>query len=152
MARASGASIAGESLVDVADDAPDNWPPVGEASAPGLTGPGAQQAIVGKSRLRLLLPLLPAGDQLAQLVVHGHGGRSSAGDGIEPRVHEQTGVAGDPRVDSGDEVPHRLAVPGVELRRGGVAGVGPVLQPPAIVTNGLGDARVPVPLVALANE
>src|SRR6266516_2080955 len=152
MARASGASIAGESFVDVGDDAPDNWPAVGEGSATGLAGPGAQKAVVGEPRLRFLLRLFPAGDELAQLVVNGEGGRVSSGDGIEPRVHEPAGVPVNPRADPRDVVPHPVAVPGAELRRGIGAGVGPLIQPPVIVTDGLGDARVPLPLIAFTDE
>src|SRR5215218_7583650 len=106
MARASGASIAGESVVDVGDDAPDNGPAVGEGGATGLAGPGAQQAVVGEPGLGYLLRLLPAGDVLAQLVVHGDGGGVSGGDGVEPCIHEQAAAGADSRVDSGDVVPH----------------------------------------------
>src|SRR6266545_2999841 len=152
MARASGASIAAESLVDVGDDAPDLWPAVGEGGATGLAGPGTQQAVVGEPRLRFLLRLFPAGDELAQPVVHGDGGGVSGGDGIEPRVHEPAGAGANPRVDPGDVVPHRVAVPGTQLGRGVVAGVGPVVQPPVIVADGLGDARVAGSLVAFADQ
>src|SRR6266508_3472582 len=120
IARASGASIADASFVDVGDDAPDLWPAVGEGGTTGLAGPGTQKAVVGEPRLRFLLRLFPAGDELAQLVVHG--------DGVEPRVHEPAGVRVDPRVDPGDVVPHRVAVPGTQLGRGVIASVGPVVQ------------------------